>query len=132
MNFFFHFDSWRTNMRPGVWLPAFVYSEESDAKYALFRKLAMRSQTRLWGYNLKSPTDTDEFTTVQIDAASNVTDQTGSANEIVPVESTHKWQREAEDDVLDRLQRAGLLAPECDVSKVLETVISNIEITNTL
>ncbi len=132
MNFFFHFDAWRLNVRPGVWVPAFIYTEESDAKYALFRKLAMRSQTRLWGYNLKSPTDTDEFTTVQIDAASNVTDQTGSANEIVPVESTHKWQREAEDDVLDRLQRAGLLAPEGDVSKVLETVISNIEITNKL
>ena len=56
----------------------------------------------------------------------------GSANEIVPVESTHKWQREAEDDVLDRLQRAGLLAPEGDVSKVLETVINNLEITNKL
>jgi hypothetical protein len=132
MNFFFHFDAWRLNVRPGVWVPAFIYTEESDAKYALFRKLAMRSQTRLWGYNLKLPTDTDEFTTVQVDAASNVSDETGSANEIVPVESTHKWQREAEDDVLDRLQRAGLLAPEGDVSKVLETVINNIEITNKL
>ncbi len=132
MNFFFHFDAWRLNVRPGIWVPAFIYTEESDAKYALFRRLAMRSQTRLWGYNLKLPTDTDEFTTVQVDAASNVDDQTGSANEIVPVESTHKWQREAEDDVLDRLQRAGLLAPEGDVSKVLETVIDNIEITNKL
>ena len=131
-NFFFHFDSWRLNMRPGVWLPAFVYTEESDAKYALFRKLAMRSQTRLWGYDLKLPVDSDEFTDVQVDAASNVSDQSGSANEIVPVESTHKWQREAEDDVLDRLQRAGLLAPDGDVSKVLETVINNLEITNKL
>src|SRR5271165_5101285 len=40
-NFFFHFDSWRINARPGVWVPAFIYTEESDAKYALFRKLAM-------------------------------------------------------------------------------------------
>ena len=47
LNFYFHFDAWRTNMRPGIWLPAFVYTEESDAKYALFRKLAMRGQTRL-------------------------------------------------------------------------------------
>jgi hypothetical protein len=132
MNFFFHFDSWRTNMRPGVWLPAFVYSEESDAKYALFRKLAMRSQTRLWGYNLKLPTDTDEFTSMEVDSASNVADQTDAANEILPVESAHKWEREAEDDVLDRLQRAGVLAPEGDVSKVLETVINNIEVTNKL
>src|SRR5580704_17320424 len=50
LNFYFHFDTWRTNMQPGVWLPAFIYTEESDAKYALFRKLSMRSQTRLWGY----------------------------------------------------------------------------------
>ncbi|HUO16402.1 MAG TPA: M48 family metalloprotease [Verrucomicrobiae bacterium] len=132
MNFFFHFDSWRLNIRPGTWLPAFIYTEESDARYALFRKLAMRSQTRLWGYSLKLPVDTDEFTAIQIDPASNVSDQTATANEIVPVESTHDWQREAEDDVLDRLQRAGLLAPEGDVSKVLETVINNIEITNKL
>jgi hypothetical protein len=70
LNFYFHFDTWRTNMRPGIWLPAFIYSEESDAKYALFRNLAMRSQTRLWGYNLKLPSDTDEYTSVRVDSAS--------------------------------------------------------------
>jgi Zn-dependent protease with chaperone function len=132
LNFFFHFDTWRTNMRPGIWLPAFIYTEESDAKYALFRKLSMRSQTRLWGYDLKLPSDTDEFTSVQVDSAADVSDQTDSDNAIVPVESEHKWEREAEDDVLDRLQRAGLLAPEGEVSKVLETVINNLEITNKL
>jgi len=132
LNYYFHFDTWRTNMRPGIWLPAFIYSEESDAKYALFRKLAMRSQTRLWGYNLKLPTDTDEFTSVQVDTASEVSDQTELANEIVPVESQHKWEREAEDHVLDRLQRAGVLAPDGDVSKVLQTVINNLEVTNNL
>lgn len=132
LNFYFHFDSWRVNMRPGIWLPAFIYTEESDAKYALFRKLAMRSQTRLWGYNLKLPTDTDERTAVRVDSAAEVSDQTESANEIVPVESEHIWEREAEDHVLDRLQRAGVMAPEGDVSKVLQTVINNLEITNKL
>lgn len=132
MNFYFHFDAWRMNMRPGIWLPAFIYGEESDAPYALFRKLNMRSQTRLWGYNLRVPTDADEFTSVQVDPASNVSDETDANNEFNPVESSHKWEREAEDDVLDRLQRAGLLAPEGDVSKVLETVVNNLEITNKL
>ena len=132
LNFFFHFDAWRTNMRPGIWLPAFIYTEESDARYALFRKLTMRSQTRLWGYNLKLLTDPDEFTSVQVDSTSDVSDQTESPNEIEPIESEHKWEREAEDDVLDRLQRAGLLAPEGEVAKVLETVINNLEITNQL
>jgi hypothetical protein len=132
LNFYFHFDAWRINARPGIWLPAFIYTEESDAKYALFRKLAMRSQTRLWGYNLKVPVDSDEFTAVKVDPASDVSDQTESPNQIEPIESVHTWEREAEDDVLDRLQRAGLLAPEGEVSKVLETVINNLEITNKL
>ena len=26
-----HFDSWRLNLQPGIWLPAYVYSEESDS-----------------------------------------------------------------------------------------------------
>ena len=46
--------------------------------------------------------------------------------------ATHKWEREAEDHVLDRLQRAGVLAPDGDVSKVLQTVLNNLEITNNL
>jgi hypothetical protein len=132
LNFFFHFDAWRTNMRPGIWLPAFIYTEESDAKYALFRKLAMRGQTRFWGYNLKVPVDSDEYTAVHVDSAADVSDETESANEFSPVESAHKWEREAEDDVLDRLQRAGVLAPDGEVSKVLQTVINNLEITNHL
>ena len=132
LNFYFHFDAWRTNMRPGIWLPAFVYTEESDAKYALFRKLSMRGQTRLWGYNLKLSGDSDEYTAVQVDATSNVADQTEVANEVNPVESEHRWEREAEDDVLDRLQRAGVLAPDGEVSKVLQTVLNNLEVTNNL
>ena len=132
LNYYFHFDTWRINLRPGIWLPAFIYSEESDATYALFRKLAMRSQTRLWGYNLKMPTGDNDFTSVRVDSAADVSDQTDLDNTFTPVESAHKWEREAEDDVLDRLQRAGLLAPDGDVSKVLETVVNNLEITNKL
>ena len=131
-NFYFHFDAWRINARPGIWVPAFIYNEESDARYALFRRLAMRSQTRLWGYNLRVTADEDEFTAVRVDPTSDISDQTESANEIVPIESVHKWERQAEDDVLDRLQRAGLLAPDGEVSKVLQTVINNLEITNKL
>jgi hypothetical protein len=44
----------------------------------------------------------------------------------------HKWQHEAEDNLLDRMERAGVLAPAGEVSKVLETVVNNLEITNNL
>src|SRR5690242_210796 len=53
INFFFHFDSWRLNMRPGMWLPAYVYIEESNLKTGLTKTLHFKAQTRLWGYDLK-------------------------------------------------------------------------------
>src|SRR5208337_1391519 len=43
-----------------------------------------------------------------------------------------EWQQQAEDNVLERLERAGLLAPEGDVDKVLQTVVNNLEITNNI
>ena len=132
-NFYFHFDSWRTNMQPGLWLPAFVYTEDGDVKYDLVRKINMKGQTRLWGYDLKHSGQQTEFTDMQVDSVKDVSDRSGDgANEISPLESRHKWQREAEDNVLDRMERAGVLAPPGEVSKVLETVANNLEITNNL
>src|ERR1035437_7809325 len=52
LNYYFHFDSWRVNSGPNLWLPAFIYSEESDLNYALAKRLSFKAQTRLWGYNL--------------------------------------------------------------------------------
>jgi hypothetical protein len=130
--FFFHFDSWRVNMQQGLWLPAFVYTEETDAQYGSFQKVAMKGQTRLWGYDLKHSGQQSEFTSMQVDST-DVTDESGrGANEIIPVQSQHMWEREAEDNVLDRLERAGVLAPDGEVSKILQTVVTNIEITNNL
>jgi len=131
--YYFHFDSWRINMQPGVWLPAYVYTEESDAQqFDSFRKLAMKGQTRLWGYDLKHSGRQSEFTNVQVEA-DDVSDKSSrGANEISPVQSQHLWEREAEDNVLDRMERAGILAPEGEVSKVLQTVVNNLEITNNL
>ena len=130
---YFHFDSWRTNMQPGLWLPAFVYTEDADVKYDLVRKIDMKGQTRLWGYDLKHSGQQTEFTDMQVEAVKDVSDRSGdSANEVSPLESRHKWQREAEDNVLDRMERAGVLAPAGEVSKVLETVANNLEITNNL
>jgi Zn-dependent protease with chaperone function len=133
-NFYFHFDSWRMNMQPGLWLPALVYTEDSDVKYDLVRKISMKGQTRLWGYDLKHSGRQTEFTDMQVEENNQeVTDKSGSsANEMSPLESRHKWQREAEDNVLDRMERAGVLAPAGEVTKVLETVVNNLEITNNL
>ncbi|HEV2987413.1 MAG TPA: M48 family metalloprotease [Candidatus Angelobacter sp.] len=133
LNAFFHFDSWRVNMQPGLWLPAYVYTEESDSKYAVARTLNMKGQTRLWAYDLKHSGLQTELTNLQIDSVKDNSDSSGVGNnEIVPVQSQHKWEREAEDNVLDRMERAGVLAPDGEVSKVLQTVVNNLEITNNL
>src|SRR5438270_3272032 len=132
MGFFFHFVSWRQNMQPGLWLPSYVYTEESNAKYAFVRKLSMKGQTRLWGYDLKHSGLQTEFTNVKVEAK-DVSDNGGKGdNEFVPVQSQHAWEREAEDNVLDRMERAGVLAPDGEVSKVLQTVVNNLEVTNNL
>ena len=130
---YLHFDSWRMNMQPGVWLPAFLYLESGDSKHDFARTNTLKGQTRLWGYNLQQSSQQTDFTDVQVDLAQGVSDNSGdAANEVSPLESRHKFQREAEDNVLDRMERAGVLAPEGEVSKVLETVANNLEITNNL
>ncbi len=130
--FYFHFDSWRINMQPGLWLPAYIYTEETNAQYSTVQAVSMKGQTRLWAYDLKHSGQQSEFTTMDIESK-DVTDESGrSANEINPVQSQHLWEREAEDNVLDRMERAGVLAPDGEVSKVLQTVINNLEITNNL
>ncbi|MBI1740513.1 MAG: M48 family metalloprotease [Acidobacteriales bacterium] len=131
-SYYLHFDSWRLNLRPGIWLPAFVYSEESDLKYRLGQTLHYKAQTRLWGYNLKDLRRSSEFTEITVDAPQPVQDQSRSAQDATPIEAQRAWERQAEINVIDRLQQIGLLAPEGEIDKVLQTVINNVMITNNL
>jgi hypothetical protein len=129
-SWYFHFDSWRTNVQPGLWLPSFVYSEEKELHYALAKKLDFKAQTRLWGYNLGHSAQEQELTKILVETP--VTDETKNANDLSPVQAQRSWDRQAEDNVTDRLQRIGLIAPKGEVDKVLETVVNNLEVTNNL
>lgn len=131
-SYYLHFDSWRLNMRPGVWLPAYVYSEESDLKYRMTQNLHFKAQTRLWGYDLKNLGRTDEFTSIQVDSPQTVKDQSEAGQDATPVEAERMWQRQAEENAVERLQKIGLLAPSGDVDKVLTTVVNNLVVTNNL
>ena len=131
-NFYLHFDSWRLNLRPGLWLPAYVYSEESDQKYRMTQNLHFKAQTRLWGYDLKNVGKTDEFTAIQVDSPESVKDQSEAGQDATPVEAERLWQQHAEDNAVERLQKIGLLAPSGDVDKVLTTVVNNLIVTNNL
>jgi hypothetical protein len=55
-----------------------------------------------------------------------------TAQDLSPLEAQRAWQQQAEDNVVSRLQEAGLLAAPGDVDKVLQTVVNNIMITNNL
>ncbi|HEV2521244.1 MAG TPA: M48 family metalloprotease [Candidatus Acidoferrales bacterium] len=131
-NYYFHFDSWRVNTGPNLWLPAFIYSEESDLNFALAKRLSFKAQTRLWGYNLGHSKQEQELSKILIESQTPVKDQTTTANDINPVMAQRTWDRQAEDNVVDKLERLGLLAPQGEVDKVLETVVNNLEVTNNL
>jgi Peptidase family M48 len=128
---YLHFDSWRLNLQPNLWLPAYVYTEESDLQYAMVRHITFKAQTRLWGYDLKHAGRREEFTQIMVDSK-DVRDSSEAGRDLTPVESTRAWERMAEDNVIDRLEVAGLVAPVGEVDKVLQTVLSNLEITNHL
>jgi hypothetical protein len=133
--YYLHFDSWRLNLRPGTWLPAYVYSEESDPKSGIAKSLHFRAQTRLWGYDLKALTKNSEFTQILVDSpqdASSVKDQSDAAADASPVMAERMWERQAEDNAVERLQKIGLLAPPGDVDKILLTVINNLMVTNNI
>jgi peptidase M48-like protein len=132
INFFFHFDSWRLNMRPGTWLPAYVYTEESNLKTGLTKTLHFKAQTRLWGYDLKGLAKNEEFTQILVDAPQSVKDQSDVAADATPVVAERMWEKQAEENAVERMQKIGLLAPPGEVDKIMSTVVNNLLITNNI
>jgi Peptidase family M48 len=127
--FFFHMDSWRLNLIPGYWVPAFIYSEEGDFSAGGKNQLAFKAQTRIWGYDLRKDGQSDELTNIRVDS---VQDDSPNAQDASPLAAERNWQQQAEDNVVERLTRAGLLAPDGEVDKILQTVVNNMEVTNNI
>ncbi len=93
---------------------------------------AFRAQTRMWGYNLGNVREEQELNKVLVEAPTPVNDQSEAANDYSPFQAERSWDRQAEDNVTERLERQGLLAPRGEVDKVLEAVVNNLEVTNSL
>lgn len=129
-SWYFHFDSWRTNVQPGLWMPSFIYSEEKDLHYALAKKLDFKAQTRLWGYNVGRSSQEQELNRILVETP--VQDDTKTSNDLSPIQAQRSWDRQAEDNVIDRLERIGLIAPRGEVDKALDTVVNNLEVTNNI
>jgi len=132
---YFNFDSWRINAGKNLWLPAFIYSEEgsvSDKESKNIGYKAFRAQTRIWGYNLGHTRHEQELNRVLVEGSTDIKDQSESANDYTPLLAERSWEHQAEDNIVERLEQQGLLAPYGEVDKVLDTVINNIEVTNGL
>jgi hypothetical protein len=127
--FWFNVDSWRINVSPGLWLPAYVYAEQTDDEQRDAPK--MKTQVRMWGYDLKSVRPQQEFTAITI-GDDAVKDSSEQPQQLSPAMSQRLWEQQAEDNVLERLSKAGLMAPAGEVDDVLLTVIRNLQITNNL
>lgn len=125
---YFHFDSWRTNSQPTLWLPSIVYAEESRGKGS-DNDVHFKAQSRVWGYSLKVPSHEDANASVQVEGAS---DQS-QGQDVSPLEASRMFTLQAENNVLDRLQTAGLVAiPSPEIDGLLETVTNNLVVTNNL
>lgn len=134
---YIHFDSWRQNLQPGLWLPVGIYVEESDFHPpSLLGPVSeasnFRAQTRLWGYDLSNASHEEELTRILVDAPAPVRDNSESGEDFSPLASQREWENEAENNVLERLEKARLIAPSGEFDKVLETVVNNLLVTNHL
>jgi hypothetical protein len=130
--FYMHFDSWRVNCGPDLWVPYETYSEESALPYAFgLAKRRFKAVSHVWGYTTAANRRAGEFTNVTVDLP-GVQDKSGQDGDTSPVENLRAWEREGEDNVLDRLESANLLAPRGPVEKILDTVVNNLIVTNNL
>ena len=129
---YFHFDSWRMNTLPGIWLPSYIYSEETVRKHDLppFIQPRFKAQTRFWDYDEVHIKHESEFTDVRVDMAQD--HEAAFRAQATPLEAQRNWERLAEDNAIDHLQKIGLIAPLGPVDRVLQIVVDNLSITNNL
>jgi len=88
--YFFHMDSWRLNLVPDFWVPAYIYSEEGDFSYPSKDKIIFKAETRLWGYDLKRDGKNSELTEVVVD--STVKDESLSMQDPSPLQAQWRWR----------------------------------------
>jgi Peptidase family M48 len=129
----FHFDSWRLNTLGSMWMPAYVYTEESDPHDPSSHGLWFKAQTRVWGYDLEHAGDHREYAKPLTDDLSGVDPNRHEASQdLSPQLTLGRTTYTPEDDVVERLQVAGLMAPDGGVDRILETVVNNLLVTNNL
>jgi hypothetical protein len=129
--YYFHFDSWRMNVQPEIWLPVAVYVEETE-RIEGDKSVGLKAQTHFWGYSLKLPTRESENVSVKVDDA---VDRSDDSQDVGPLQATRAWISQAETNVIDRLVEAGLVAPTNPggyETTVLDQIVVNLAVPNNL
>ncbi|HEX4284385.1 MAG TPA: hypothetical protein VHZ28_04790 [Terracidiphilus sp.] len=129
--YYFHFDSWRMNVQPGIWLPVAIYVEESNRGDS-DKPIGLKAQTHFWGYSLKLPTRDSENVSMKIEDAE---DKSDDSQDVSPLQASRAWLQQAENNVIDRLEEAGLVAPLTPngfETQVLDQIVVNLAVPNNL
>jgi hypothetical protein len=119
---YYHFDSWRTNVQEGLWLPTSVYIEETDPK-SPSHTLKFKAVNYIWGYQLKVPPKEADQATLEVQGA---TDASQDAPDVSPLQAQREWVQQAEDNVIQRLYEAGLIDAPSEFDQTLELLANNI------
>jgi hypothetical protein len=90
-----------------------------------------KALTRFWGYGGQADRAQSELTDLTVEME-GVEDHSAAAADPSPVEGLRAWQRLSEDNILERLERAGLISRAGGIDKVLDTVLNNLAVTNNL
>lgn len=128
---YFHFDSWRMNVQPGVWLPVAIYVEETQRMEGS-KVVGLKAQTHFWGYSLKLPSRESENVSMTVQDAE---DKSDDSQDVGPLQAQREWITQAENNVIDRLVEAGLVAPLTPngyEQTVLEQIVTNLAVPNNL
>jgi hypothetical protein len=88
-----------------------------------------KARTHLWGYGLTPRNRQEELGRLLVETEGQVKDESEKQDRS-PLEQQRGWRELSGNNVMDVLQRVGLMAPEGDVEKVLNTIVNNIVTTN--
>ncbi len=128
--YYFHFDSWRMNVQPAIWLPVAIYVEETTR--AGEKQEGLKAQTHFWGYSLKLPTRDSESVSMKVEDAE---DKSDDSQDVSPLQASREWVLQAENNVIDRLEQAGLVAPLTPngfETTVLDQIVTNLVVPNNI
>ncbi len=125
---YYHFDSWRTNVTQGLWLPTSFYVEETDPK-SPSHSLQFKAINHVWGYELKIPPADSEKTSIEVVDAVDETKDAAVAD-VSPLGAQREWVQQAEDNIIERLYTAGLIDAPSPFDKTLADLANNILVYN--